>query len=120
MPRKTYAKAEIEAALAVIDSTRGRNGQPNFSRAARDTGIKRQTLLGWDTDRKRTDNVQPNAPDKTVIAQLEAKLRGDLTEHANTVRFALLDQMLEVVPHESNLTALTNALARVGAEIHLE
>jgi hypothetical protein len=120
MPRKNYAKAEVEAALAVIDSTRGRNGQANFSRASRELGIDRHTLMNWDADRNHPAITQVNPLNTAVIAELEAKLRGDFTERANELRFATLDRILELIPDECDLGVLTGTLSVVSNDSRLE
>jgi hypothetical protein len=120
MPRKTYAKAEIEAALAILDSTRDANGQPNFSRAARDAGIQRKTLIAWDAARKDTDKTQKNAPNNTAIAELEAKLRGDFTERANELRNRILNRIAEVLPVTFDIAKLADALTAISNDSRLE
>jgi hypothetical protein len=120
MSRKTYAKAEIEAALAILDSTRDSNGRANLSRASRETGIKRHTLAAWDTHRNRPDNGQVNAPDPEKVQELEAKLRGDFTERANSIRFAILDRIHNVLPATFDITKLADALTAISNDSRLE
>ena len=92
----------------------------NFNRASRESGIRRHTLIAWNERRDSPSNVQTNPPDASKIAELEAKLRGNFTERANTVRFAILDRIHALIPNETDLEVLTGTLKEISNDSRLE
>jgi hypothetical protein len=113
---KVYTPAEIEAALAIVDATRKPDGTPNWSRAARESGVTRPTLKGWQAAREEGD--LPVA--EHLIDTHKRAIADSFLEKVRRVREAAADRLLELMPTESDMHKVAGAMKLANEAGRLE